>query len=206
MNKNLVLTLFLLIILLYSAYSLEMGINPAYLSLEGKTEEKVCQNISVYADRDINMTIKDRWTNIDGSRKIKDYNLSSEELGLEVASIEKLPISANETKEIVVCFSGENAGNFYGAVLFESDNGYASIGSWINLKITGSQKNNLLPLAGAAIGANKNNFLLIGLLCLIPEIIMIFFLIRRKRKSSEFSIKDKKLNNFYGDMHKKKDL
>lgn len=177
MNKNFIL-IFLLITLLYSAYSLEIGINPAYLNLEDKTGEEVCQNISVYADRDINITIENKWTKIEESRKIKDYNLSSKDFNLQIVSPEKASISANETKEIEICFSGKNAGNFYGAVLFESENGYVSIGSWINLKITESPKNNLLLLTGAVIGTNKKSFLLIGLLSLIPEIIVIFFLIK----------------------------
>jgi len=183
MNKNFILALFLLIILLYSAYSLEMGINPAYLNLESKAEKTVCQNVSLYADREINITIKNKWTKIDESRKITDYNLSSKDLSLKVVSMEKVFISANETKEIGVCFSGKNVGNFYGAVLFESEGGYASIGSWINLKITETQKNNFLSVTGAVIGANKKSFLLIGLLSLILEIIVVFFLTKKIKNS-----------------------
>jgi len=183
MNKNFVLTLFLLIILLYSAYSLEIGINPAYLNLEDKAEEEICQNVSIYADRDINVTIKDKWTEIERSRKIKDYNLSSENFGLNVVSLEKVFIFANETKEIEICFSGENAGNFYGAVLFESEKGYASIGSWVNLKVTEEEKKNIISLTGKAIeNVNGDNLLLIGLSIIAIEGVVLFFLIRRIRK------------------------
>jgi hypothetical protein len=183
MNKKIIGIFFLLLFFLQLISSLELGLSPAYLDLEGKAEEKVCQNVSVYADRDINVTIKDKWTKIDGSRKIKDYNLSREDINIKVISPERIPISAGEKRKIEVCFSGKNAGNFYGAILFESDRGYANIGSWVNLKITKSQKNNIISLTGEVIGEVKgNNLLFIGLFSIVIEGFVLFLLVRKIRK------------------------
>lgn len=155
-----------------------MGLSPAYLNLEAKTGEQICENISVYADKSIDIIIKDKWTGVEKSKNLKEYNLSKEDFNIKIVSPERISISADEKKNAEICFSGERAGNFYGAILFESD-GYASIGSWVNLNITKNQENNFNSFTGSVIkDISKKGYLILGV-GLILEAVVLFFLIKK---------------------------
>lgn len=180
--KRIVLLFLLIIFLMQLISSLGIGISPAYINLEAKIGEKICNEVTVYSDRSINITIESRWTDND-SRNLRNYNLRKENLKIELISPEKIFVSSRENIEI--CFIGGREGNFYGAILFDSENGYASVGSWINLKITkressvltGNLIKNILP----------NNFLALGIATLFFEGIVLFYLVKKLNKKEKIT-------------------
>lgn len=189
MSKKIIWAFFLFLSFLQLISSLELGLSPVYLNLETKTGEQVCKNITIYADKNINITIRDRWTGVEKSRNLRDYNLSREDVNIKVIFPERVSVSANKKKEVEICFNGEKAGIFYGAVLFESEKGYASVGSWINLIITENQKNNFNSFTGSIIkNISEKNYLILGS-GLILEIAVLLFFMRKTR------IKSKKISN-----------
>lgn len=185
MNKKIIWAIFLFLFFLQLVSPLEMGLSPAYLNLEEKIGEQICKNISVYADKPVDIIIRDRWTGVEKSKNLREYNLSREDFNIKIVSSEKISISADEKKSTEICFSGENAGNFYGAILFESENGYASVGSWVNLNITKNQENNFNSFTGSVIkDISKKNYLIFGI-GLILETVVLFFLIKKARTKSK---------------------
>ena len=188
MNKNLILFFAIIICTSQLISSLEIGVNPAYINLETRIGEKICRNITIYANKEISIIIRDKWTDIKGSRNIRDYNLSSDDIEIKVTSQNKV-LASSDKKAVWICFSGKEKGDFYGAVLFESENWSLTAGSWVNLNITYSKKDNSNLLTGAGIRIiNGNNFLIPELIILSSEVIILFFLIRKmraKRKNSQ---------------------
>ncbi|OGJ13293.1 hypothetical protein A3K82_01925 [Candidatus Pacearchaeota archaeon RBG_19FT_COMBO_34_9] len=164
--------------------SLELGISPAYLNLETRTGKEICENMTIYSDRNIDIIIKDRWTEAGKSRELKDYNLSAEDMGIKIIFPERIHVSANKKENIKICFSGEKEGIFYGAVLFDSEGGYATIGSWISLNVTEGEKKNFISLTGMTIGAKKSiSYIMSGLsVALLIVLIVLLLKLKNKRK------------------------
>lgn len=192
MKKRLI-CFFMLVIFLFSfVSSLELGLSPAYSNLNGKTNEKICQNFTINSDRKINVIIESKW--FDGkmqSKNLKDYNLSAEKVGISLFGNEK--IFVNKTTKTEICFSSSKNGNYYGIILFSSENGYATIGSWIKLEIKNNQTAlNKLSLTGNVI---KNTFLkpdnlilAFSILITLLSLIVLFFLLKKLKikRSPEF--------------------
>ncbi len=178
MNKKIVWTLLLPLFFLQLISSLELRLSPAYLNLETKAGEQACQDMTIYSDKSTDITIKDQWTGIERSRNLEDYNLTSGDMDIIPVFPGKISVSADKEKNIEVCFLPEEAGKFYGAVLFESD-GYASIGSWIELDATRGQEK-FIPLTGEIIGIGKgSNLLFIGLFSIMLEGLILFILAKK---------------------------
>ncbi len=180
MNKRIVFIFILFLFFLQLISSLELGLSPAYLNLETKVGEQVCQNTTIYADKSIDITIKDRWTEVEKSRNLRDYNLSREDMNIKSVFPGKISVSANKKKEVEVCFLPEKAGRFYGAVLFESENGYASVGSWIELNVT--EKKGIISLTGKMIGTGENMSYILTGINFVLGIVLLFLLLRLKKK------------------------
>lgn len=178
MNKKVIWILFFPLFLLQLISSLELGISPAHLNFEVKAGMQACQNMTVYADKSINIAIKDRWTGIEKSKNLKEYNLSSEDVDIKTVFPARISVSANKEKNIEVCFLPEKAGKFYGAILFESEAGYASVGSWIELNA--AENGNVIPITGNVLGGIKVvNLLFIELFSTVIEILVLFILIKK---------------------------
>lgn len=182
-NKNRLMRLYFILILILFLISfissLEIGINPAHIELYGNKGDTICKNVSIYSDKDITVLFDSRWSESENSRNINDYKLKSEEIAIELHSPNRIFLAKNKEKDVEVCFKCNKKGDFYGAILFESENGYASVGSWVHIKI-----NNDNSITGGAIGIVKDNdFLFIGIFGLIIELGLIFYLIKRIKHS-----------------------
>ncbi len=150
--KKIFICSFILTIFLFSfVSSLKLGISPAYMDLSGEINEKICKNVSINSDREINVTIEDKWFyGQTQSRNLKDYNLSAEGIGIKFFGDEK--VSINQTDRLEICFLAEKTGDYYGIILFSSENNFATIGSWVKLEISGNKINSSpLILTGSAI-------------------------------------------------------
>jgi hypothetical protein len=159
--------------------SLQLGLSPSQVYLKGHVDEKICANFSLNSNRNINVIVKSKWSEKE-SKDIKDYNLSEKEFNIEIIKPERVGIFGK--KETEICFIGNKPGNFYSAILFESENGYASVGSWIfldiekkNFGITGNVIENL-------VNSEKSKFFL---LALIPEAVILFLLIKKLKSKRE---------------------
>lgn len=176
-------TNFVLIFILISigfVSSLEIGISPAHIELYGAKGQKLCENISVYSDRNINVLFESRWSK-DDSRDINNYQIEPEEIGIEVYAPDKITLEKDMERNIEVCFEANKKGDFYGAVIFESENGYASVGSWVYIKI-----NNEKGITGYSVSQNNANKLFIGgALLILFELLILLFLIFRKKKTKK---------------------
>lgn len=172
MSKKLIL-FYVLIFFLEFVSPLELGLSPAHFEIETNVGETACKNISLNSDRAIVILVNNKWAKTE-SRNLKDYNLSSENFGIEVTE-EK--IFLDKKKETEVCFSGEKAGNFYGVILFESENGYAGVGSWVELNVVAENKKSGLITGELIKDFGANNFFVLGSLSLVIEAGILFYFI-----------------------------
>ena len=177
MNKNYFFLLGIILFLLSFVSSLRIDLSPAYLNLDGNVSEKICGNFSITSDRDGTILILDKWAN-EKSKNIKDYNLGREIFGIQKDFPDKIFVSANQKENMEICFVGKKTGDFYGAVLFESENGFASVGTWINLNITEKEKN-FVSITGSVINKIGNKSLVLGgIIFMIIEGVILLFLIK----------------------------
>src|SRR3989344_2814425 len=128
------LIIFLILILfLPIASSLELGISPIQLDFSGKTQEKICRNITLFSKNfSGELAGEDRWSK-ENEKILNKYTLSSEDLKINI-EYEKT-IRAEQKNLIGVCINA-NQGVYYGALLFHAENTSAGVGSWIFLNIS----------------------------------------------------------------------
>lgn len=181
MNK-IVFSFLLILLISISFYSAtDFGISPGIIKFSEKQNEVQCQNFTIIGGNwDIfNGNVK--WSNTN-SKDISDYKLSSKELNLNVTI--PLETQAGQHK---ICISSEEAGNYYGALMYKLNNSSYGIGTWIELKVEGTNPiQNILSLTGSTIKQinSQKAFLFTPILFLI---ILIFLLKKLKRKNTEFN-------------------
>ncbi len=103
-NKLFFLFLISLIISISFCLAVSFGISPEKIKLSGKQGETMCNNFSILGDGGNNFYGEIKWSN-QNSRRINEYNLSSEELELNV----DYPIKA-KTAKYQICISTKKGG------------------------------------------------------------------------------------------------
>ena len=153
MNKDILLILVLLLsINLCSA--LQISVSPSELNLKLNTHEETCKNITISASSDLLITGEDRWTKIQGSKDLKDYELSSSDLGIEVSY--KKQFIVHNKKQLEVCINARNQGVYNGALIFSHKS--LAVGNWIIIDVSGTSSDSL---TGSFIGQNTNKNMLV---------------------------------------------
>lgn len=180
----------LFIITITNIYALEIGLSPTLLKAEGNAKENICKNITIDSDRSINLAIEDRWTSKkDSSRNLKDYNLKSANLGIEVSYTKKIFINSSESQfyNINICFNSEKPGFYNGALIVVSENGYVSVGNWIELNILskggiesiGITGNSIKSITSKTFSNPKELVFVFSSLVSVVLLIVLYFLVKK---------------------------
>lgn len=171
---------------------LELGISPGEIKLVGKTGENICKNITIQSDYRGEIIGETKWIrNVKEKREIKDYNLDAKSLDLNIEYSDVILIN-DKYASGKICIRSENPGNYNGAILYKTKEGYAGVGSWITANITESYKTDLTKITGKSIliTREKNNtFAMITIVIFAMLVLMLGTLsfINKKLKSKEQS-------------------
>ena len=132
----------MILVILFSPFisSLKVGISPPKIELSGKPEQELCKEITVYSDKKITLEAEDLWTLVRDSKNLKDYNLSSEELGITTKYDKE--ISVNSNKKVKFCADTNKEDVYNGVLVYKSVENSAGVGIWIKLK-TGKEQFNV---------------------------------------------------------------
>jgi len=171
---KIIFMIFLLILSLYIASSLDFGISPEEISLSGKEGERICSNFSLIGDSLIFLG-EVKWGG-ENSRNMGDYAFSGEHYRI----VSEFPSIAYSGKH-EICFSAEKSGDYYGALLYKIQGTSYGIGTWIHLTVEKNENlfNSVNFLTGRAIGEKVSSFvvllsLVFTLLVLILAMIIFF--------------------------------
>ena len=126
------LVLFLgLILLLNLVSATEIGISPSKLEFSGKNGEVICRNFELITKDKEYLRGEDRWSSED-SRKLEDYNLRADELGIEIDYTNSIEFKGRQIIE--VCLQTLDSGVYYGALIYKTDS--AGVGTWLKVNIS----------------------------------------------------------------------
>ncbi len=120
--------------------AVQIGISPPQLEFKANLGEKVCKEMFLFSEQKEKFTGSDTWTNLeDDFKNIKKYNKNSSffKINLEY----KKELTFKEKADLKICISGNNPGEYYGAIIY-STNKSVAVGSWINLKVYGNDNFN----------------------------------------------------------------
>lgn len=170
--------MFIFLFFISTVSSLSLSIYPSKLSFNLSIGDKSCQDVFLDSDYGSILLGSDVW-NSNKSNFLNSYNLSSEELNIEISYPQNVSI-INRT-QIEVCIIPDKKGKYYGALLYKIDGKPFRTGTWIELNVEG---NDLIKITGNSIVANdfKNNFLIIPILLALVLIGLAIwnYLIRKK--------------------------
>jgi len=153
--KKLIVFIFVLLFIGSTSATLLL-LHPPKIEFNGNTNEKICQNISVFSDYKGNLTAKIRWTDKNGSKNLNDYELNSSNLRITNDFSEKV-VSNNKMKEVDICLTFEKSGEYSGALLYNTENSPAGVGIWVYANIKGNNYNiNISKVTGNLIISLKN--------------------------------------------------
>jgi hypothetical protein len=167
--------LIILILLFPSISSSTLGVSPDKLVFSGKTNEKICQDFSLFGNIGSIFHGEIKWSEIK-STDISNYVFSSEEK--KVSS--DFP-KTTQAGSYQICVSSSEPKRIYGIFSYKLENSSYAIGMWIEVNITKGSLISPLPVTGKAVNDNsfKNIFLISPLLFLL---ILIFLLVKLKKK------------------------
>jgi hypothetical protein len=115
-------------------------LHPPKIEFSGNANEKICQTISVFSDYKGNLIAKIKWTDKKDSKNLNDYNLNSSKLEIINDFSEKI-VSNNDQKDVEICLTFEKSGEYYGALLYNTETSPAGVGIWVYANIKGSNYN-----------------------------------------------------------------
>ena len=172
-----------MLILISSVYAIQLRISPAKIEFNLSVGEEVCNEINIFSDYNGDIIGNAKWSKV-YSKNIKNYLLNAEELKLKVEFSERIRIDNSEKTQ--VCLTAEEPGEYYGALLYNTEKSPAGVGIWIFVKVSGETGNRLI---GKVI---EDNFIYSNyekILLSIPTIILfitfIVLFIYYKKKSSK---------------------
>jgi len=162
---------------------LKFGVYPAKITFNGTAGEKICEKVFLNSDRETGVSVEDHWNSVE-SRKIQDYELNSSYLGI-IESYDK-NFKVNGTSAVNICFEAKNVGVYYGALIFNAENGYASVGVWTTVNV--KERENLFGISGNAINNFGKNVLSpngLFVISFVLEVIVLLFLFKLVKKKRE---------------------
>jgi len=156
------------------ASGLKFGVAPSSMNLNGMAGENICGKVNLDSDREISVSVDELWKNDSvESRRIQDYNMNGSDLGI-IRNYEK-SFKMNAAKEEEICFRVKNPGIYTGALIFNAENGYASVGVWVVLNVT--ERKSYLPDIGGITGNAVNSIKgVVGKISLLTSVIVMSFI------------------------------
>jgi hypothetical protein len=174
-NKTLVICFSIFLILsLNIIESLEMGIKPLELKLNGFTREKICSNITLNGNSEL--TIQAKWGE-ENSQDLTRYTQTSEEKEIKLEKISQTFLNSPNKTVVEICIIAKNSGSYYGALMFKYENSNLGIGNWVTLNVTpaNSTITKITGFVGKELDLTKVNGKL--LLFFTPTLILIILLV-----------------------------
>ena len=175
MNK---IFLFLLgVMLITQVLGSQIIITPTKLEFIGETGQEICNKINILTDYPGDIVGKTVWGESD-SKRLQDYQMSAEDVGIDMNFPESINIDGSEDEEI--CLTSRYSGEYHGALLYNTNQSHAGVGIWITAAITGEDKPSLSRITGDTIrinsNKNKNNGEIWLIFYFIPTIFLLFIL------------------------------
>lgn len=156
-----------------------LTISPEQISFIGKTNQEICNEISIKLDSEQTLIGEDKWAEPGFSlRKLSQHNNDASELGIEINYPSILKVTNKET--VSVCINGKQSGNFHGALLYRIDGEPVRVGIWMNVNLT---RNGIIPQSITGSVINENNFsnvFIISSVTLMILLIGLIFILYRK--------------------------
>jgi hypothetical protein len=148
--------IFIIFSLIILVSATRIGISPTYLNFNGSANEKICLNFSMSSDFNGNIIGETKWSLYE-SKNIRDYSLQAEELGIIVDFPENIKIEKSTPSEI--CITAGKPGEYNGALIYKTENSYAGVGLWINVKINGNKNitDGFGSITGDYVNTNKDS-------------------------------------------------
>ena len=182
--RSFFLCIFLIVLFLQNASSLDFGISPEKIQIKGKINEDICSNFSLIGEENLVFTGEITWAN-EETKTLAEYTFSSEEKNLEAVYPEQ-----TKKGEYTFCIKGSNEGNYSGALLYKIENTSYGVGTWISVYLEKQDSENenetITPLTGKAIEEKINNsekeIYLLELSTLILLVIFLFILLNKISK------------------------
>lgn len=186
MITKIILSVILILFLIVFVSATKLGISPAKIEIKGETGNKICKNVYLFSDYDGYLIGKTKWAK-SGGKDFRNYNLDAENLYMGVEYPRRINVS--DKKEIEICLIAEKPGDYYGALVYSTENGSAGIGTWIYANILGEEieQEKVISLTGKVInnsGKNLDNSLNIKLMSILSTInlsLFLFLLVVSKR-------------------------
>lgn len=132
------LLFFLFLINIFYVDALKLTLSPSNTTINSVINEETCKKITIYSDKSINMMIEDKWKINGKSSNIKDYNLNSKDINVNISYPKN--ITTNNQQSINFCIKPEKIGSYNGVLLFKSTNNPIGIGSLIELNVFNSHE------------------------------------------------------------------
>jgi len=134
--KIFLILFFILFINIFFVDALKLTLSPPNTTINSVINEEVCKKISISSDKSINIVIEDKWKTNGKSSNLKDYNLNSEDIDINISYPKN--ITANNGQSINFCIKPEKEGFYNGVIIFKSSNRPIGIGSLIELNVFNS--------------------------------------------------------------------
>jgi hypothetical protein len=154
--KKIFLTI-LILILMNSIFAANLGISPSMMEFNQSANERICKKAIIFTDSNETIIGKSIWSK--DSRKIpekdiKNYKTEPESQGLIFEYTQEIQVY--NKKEIDVCLTARTAGNYSGALLYQTKDKPAGVGVWIYASITGQKKGSLAKITGGFLDSAHN--------------------------------------------------
>jgi hypothetical protein len=181
----------LILILIGFVSAVQLRINPTKLDFNSNIGEKICNNLSIFSDYKGDITGSTKWSMF-YSKDIKDYSLDAGDLGLKLEFSERIKV--NNSGKSQVCIISKKSGEYYGALLYNTENSPAGVGIWLNVKINASDYGSSSKITGSVVDGSSSNISQkdrVLILCFIPTMLLSFMLVfllgyYKKRKNAKY--------------------
>jgi len=132
--------LFFLFIIFFTAGAMASGFSPSSLTFNLEQNQESCQTIHLDSNSET-ITAKDVWAeNKDVQWDSRLFDTNAEEHGITISYANNIPI---DERDIEVCISGENEGEYHGDIIFEEEqegNSIIQMGIWLKVFISGDNQ------------------------------------------------------------------
>ena len=133
-EKCVILIIFLIFIVLFSSNvdAVKIGVSPGTIEFNGRERNEICNDIEVYTGEENLMVIDLKWSKKE-SRKIGDYEIQSDDIGIDREFDDNFIVYESEKKEICLIF--DKQGEYNGLLIVRADGTSAAVGVWIKAAI-----------------------------------------------------------------------
>ncbi len=142
--------LFFFIFLISFASSAKLSISPTQLDFNMVTNQKSCNQITIYTEKVDSLIGKDKWAE-EGviERKFSLHKFSSGDLDLKTSYTK---IFESENSAVVdVCITAKNKGLYHGLLLYKTEGDNAGVGIWMTANVSKKERLSINKLTGKAI-------------------------------------------------------